>query len=169
MSSVVVVWIVLAANPRPVAEAADSALRAPLSAAELEAAPVEDGPPVEGSSWHSIIHKPNPYRTCGMVRYVERGGILYARPYDYRTLFDYPWHHRKPLGPPPVAALYGPPELWLPSGHPPVAHPPEEIAPPAGEPHGYPDVEAPPLAAPREARLRRMIAPLGRPVDHLVR
>ena len=38
----------------------------------------------------------NPARTCGMVRYTHRLGVHYSRPYDYRTLFDYPWHSRKP-------------------------------------------------------------------------
>jgi len=52
-------------------------------------------------------------RTAGQLRYTAYLATLYARPQDYRTLLDYPWHVRQPaletrvfygphLAPPPV-------------------------------------------------------------------
>ena len=39
-------------------------------------------------------HRPFPARTAGMWRYTHAYGINYARPKDFRLLYDYPWHKR---------------------------------------------------------------------------
>ena len=39
-------------------------------------------------------HRPYPARTAWMFRYTYFYGINYARPIDYRLLYDYPWHKR---------------------------------------------------------------------------
>ncbi len=53
-----------------------------------------------GHLTRSVRH--NPAQTLWMKRYTERDATYYSRVYDYRALYDYPWHVR-----PPKWALHG--------------------------------------------------------------
>ena len=74
-----------------------------------------------GHLTRSVRH--NPAQTLWMKRYTVRDATHYSRVYDYRALYDYPWHVR-----PPKWAMQG----W-------------DAAPEKRE-----EVAAPPLEAPAE-------------------
>ena len=76
-----------------------------------------------GHLTRSVRH--NPAQTLWMKRYTERDATHYSRVYDYRALYDYPWHVR-----PPKWALHsweGSPEDLGEAAVPPAE--PEELVP----------------------------------------
>jgi len=89
----------------------------------------------------------NPAQTAWMKRYTERDATHYGRIYDYRALYDYPWHVRMP----DWMGHQHPPQLGFPEyeGPGPVGESVPGVAPdmieeysPAGEPVATPPGES---------------------------